>query len=62
MVKVTIYSACLNCGCPSYKVAAESVTHAYPFEEMIETNDIITCKHERVCKFIDGQEPIEIGE
>lgn len=63
MVKVKIYPACLKCDCPKYQVSRPSKTFQYPFEDdYIKTDNIMECEHERVCKLIDGQEPIEIGE
>lgn len=63
MVKIKIYTACLKCDCPKYGIDRPSwTTYDNGREDYVRTDNIIECEHERVCKLIDGQEPIEIGE
>lgn len=63
MVNVKIYPACLECDYPKFYVSElmHEVTNIDTGTEIL-TDDYISCKHSKVCKFIDGQEPIEIGE
>lgn len=64
MVKVNIYPACLKCDCSSFGVRE---THDKPYAESIGADgriahdSFIACSNSGICKFIDGQEPIEIG-
>lgn len=60
MVKVNIYPACLECGCSKFVDKTES---RFPWSwDSNDHNAHIKCEYERICKFIDGQELIEIGE
>lgn len=63
MVEVKIYPACLKCDCHKYQVSRPSEEHFYvDTGTYVKTDNIMECEHERVCKLIDDQEPIEIGE
>lgn len=58
MVEVKIYPACLKCECS--KFASKDSLFPWDFPSQ-KHNAIIRCENEHICKFIDGQEPIEIG-
>lgn len=62
MIDITVYPACLKCDFPDYHVQCLSETHYTTADEWVTTDNVMKCEHERVCKFIDGQEPIEIGD
>lgn len=63
MVKVTIYPACLKCVCPKFIVETSTETQSYPLSASVSfSSSRIMCENFLICKFIDGQEPIAIGD
>lgn len=63
MVKVKIYPACLKCDYPKFDVSElmHEVSNIDTESEIL-TDDHISCKHSKVCKFINGQEPIDLDK
>lgn len=63
MVEVKIYPACLKCDCSSFGVGE---MHDKPYAESIGADgriahdSFIACSYRAICKFIDGQEPIDL--
>lgn len=61
MVTVKIYPACLECDYSRF--VGETGRVSFPWDKRGVKHDVcIQCEYECVCKFIDGQEPIKIGE
>lgn len=64
MVDITIYPACLLCECPSFIITDEEIREYGTLElrgvNYIDRTQRISCEHDRVCKFIEGHEPIDM--
>lgn len=61
MVEIKIYPACLKCEYPKFYVS--KLMHELDYmdaDSEILTDDYISCEHSKVCKFIDGQGPIDL--
>lgn len=58
MVCIEVYPYCITkCGCPSFK--SDWNTTCYPLEDDVVTQ-LLKCEHARVCKYVEGQKPLDL--